>query len=72
MGGNQSMNDCADALPAIISLATKAKDGSLREDHFTTAVRDFESKMNPRAFGWVKTSGGTGREVTQLCLHHNQ
>ncbi|CAK7207625.1 hypothetical protein SEUCBS139899_010435 [Sporothrix eucalyptigena] len=68
MGANQSMSDTADMLPEIVALRDEAKNlggiGSrLEKRHFTTAVQAYESKMIPRAFHWVKMSGGTDETV---------
>jgi hypothetical protein len=65
MGGNQAMNDTADVLPAILSLANKARsERELYESDFASAVHDYESRMIPRAFYWVKTSSRTGSGVS--------
>ncbi|KAF1808150.1 FAD/NAD(P)-binding domain-containing protein [Eremomyces bilateralis CBS 781.70] len=60
MGGNQAMCDTADLLPVIKNLAQKAEAGGLSDEDFSIAVTEYESRMFPRAFGWVRTSGGTG------------
>lgn len=58
------MNDTADALPILLDLVKKAKIGKpLEEQDFASAVNEYENKIIPRAFGWVKTSGGTGEEL---------
>ncbi|KAI8190013.1 hypothetical protein K4K54_012624 [Colletotrichum sp. SAR 10_86] len=59
MGGNQSMLDTADALPLLTSLAEKAKtaDGASEQD-FIEACNAYEGTVIPRAFEWVRQSGG--------------
>jgi 2-polyprenyl-6-methoxyphenol hydroxylase-like FAD-dependent oxidoreductase len=68
MGANQAMNDTADAIAAILDLAEPAKDKkagqTLGEGEYQKAVENYESKMMPRAFGWVRTSGGLGSDVS--------
>ncbi|KAH6684924.1 hypothetical protein F5X68DRAFT_223060 [Plectosphaerella plurivora] len=60
MGGNQAMLDCADLLPELLKLNTIAKSGAVIQlQDVTLAVTRYENKMIPRAFGWVKKSGGT-------------
>ncbi|KAL2826745.1 hypothetical protein BJY01DRAFT_255911 [Aspergillus pseudoustus] len=60
MGGNQAMRDTVDMLPRILDLARRAKPDTLQEEDFATAVNKYETTMAPRAFGWVKASGGSG------------
>lgn len=57
------MRDTVDMLPHILDLNQKAKDGILKEQDYSIAVHDYEAKMSPRAFGWVKASGGSGEIV---------
>ena len=64
MGGNQAMRDTVDMLPHILHLAQKATEKTLKEEDYSTAVNDYEAKMAPRAFGWVKASGGSGEIVS--------
>ena len=64
MGGNQAMRDTVDILPQIVCLARQAEDGALTEQDFATSVNEYEAKMTPRAFGWVKASGGSGELVS--------
>jgi hypothetical protein len=63
MGGNQAMQDTADMLPPIKLLAQMAKIGNLKQKDFSLAVNDYETKMLPRAFNWVRRSGGIGSSV---------
>ncbi|KAH8660858.1 hypothetical protein BGZ60DRAFT_414166 [Tricladium varicosporioides] len=64
MGGNQSLQDAADILPAIKKLSEKAGPGqTLTDADFSAFVSEYESLMVPRAFNWVDASGGTGREM---------
>ncbi|KAH6698479.1 hypothetical protein BKA61DRAFT_219061 [Leptodontidium sp. MPI-SDFR-AT-0119] len=63
MGGNQAMRDNVDALPLIVDLARKSKEGTLLEQDYAVAVKTFEKKMTPRAFSWVRASGGSGELV---------
>lgn len=60
-GGNQALADCADALPRLLHLNSLA---SVGPEHPTyEEVRDacekYERAMIPRAFSWVRKSGGT-------------
>ncbi|KAF3025126.1 hypothetical protein E8E14_014667 [Neopestalotiopsis sp. 37M] len=60
MGANQAMCDTADILPNIVALArTKER----TEADYSFAVEKYESAMFPRAFAWVRTSGGTDQSV---------
>ncbi|KAE9378583.1 FAD/NAD(P)-binding domain-containing protein [Stipitochalara longipes BDJ] len=66
MGGNQAMNDTADAIEAILNLAEIAKAGKIpSDDDLQREVTKYESRMMPRSFGWVKTSGGIGGDVLE-------
>jgi len=58
MGGNQAMRDTHDIMQAIESLHKKAQVTALTSADFTSAVQEYEGKMIPRAFGWVRASGG--------------
>jgi 2-polyprenyl-6-methoxyphenol hydroxylase-like FAD-dependent oxidoreductase len=65
MGANQALHDCADALIPLLELAeAKQKDAASDEQVFK-AVRSYESKMIPRAFEWVKKSGGTNQNASK-------
>ncbi|KAL1887285.1 hypothetical protein Sste5346_010316 [Sporothrix stenoceras] len=59
MGGNQAMCDTADILPQIVQLAEKSKTQQLKDKDYQVAVAAFEKAMFPRAFDWVRKSGGT-------------
>ncbi|CAK7228831.1 hypothetical protein SBRCBS47491_007044 [Sporothrix bragantina] len=59
MGGNQAMCDTADILPRIVQLAEKSKTQKLEDRDYQVAVAAYEKEMFPRAFDWVRKSGGT-------------
>lgn len=63
MGGNQALCDAADMLPKILRLKTKADERELTRADFVDAVEQYERAMIPRAFEWVKKSGGTNQKV---------
>lgn len=63
MGGNQALCDAADMLPQILRLKTKAEESELTKADFEDAVGRYERAMIPRAFEWVKKSGGTNQKV---------
>lgn len=63
MGGNQALCDAADLLPQILKLKTKADESELTRADFADAVEQYEKAMIPRAFEWVKKSGGTKQKV---------
>lgn len=69
MGGNQSMHDAADMLPQIVQLAKSADDRPLNDEDYAEAVRNYESLMLPRAFKWVKASGGVSNQVRRPPNH---
>lgn len=56
MGGNQAMQDCAEALPALLKLASAF--ASPVEADFIAALQGYENGMIDRAFDWVEQSGG--------------
>ncbi|KAI1847544.1 hypothetical protein JX265_000795 [Neoarthrinium moseri] len=59
MGGQQAMHDAADVLPLIRKLAAKASTPQgLQPEDFQTACDTYEKGMIPRAFEWVRKSGG--------------
>lgn len=64
MGGNQAMRDTHDIMQAIESLHKKAQVTALTSADFTSAVQEYEGKMIPRAFGWVRASGGLDTDVS--------
>jgi hypothetical protein len=69
MGGNQAMNATADAIAAIVNITEITKAGQiLSDDDLQRAVTKYETKMLPRAFGWVKTNGRIGGDVCLLPL----
>jgi hypothetical protein len=60
-GGNQAMADCAEMLPQLLRLNTLANNGPAQPtpEDFIKACDSYEATMIPRAFEWVKKSGGT-------------
>lgn len=68
MGGNQAMYDAAEALKYMKELKEKAQASSegVSDDDVDSAVEAFETEMAPRAFNWVKLSGGTGMKVIEF------
>jgi hypothetical protein len=60
MGGNQALHDTADALSAVEALKLSTRKDLPSNKELQAAVTQYESKMMPRAFRWVKTSGGLG------------
>lgn len=60
-GGNQAMADCAEMLPQLLRLNTLAsnKETQPTTDDFMKACDAYEATMIPRAFEWVKKSGGS-------------
>ena len=60
-GGNQAMHDCADLIDSLLPIAAQYIHGSpSAEPDITAAVKKYEARMIPRAFGWVKASGAIG------------
>lgn len=56
------MSDCADILPRILelhSLATKDPDHAFTRSELDRVCREYEAAMIPRAFTWVRKSGGS-------------
>lgn len=75
MGANQALHDCADALEALVALAdAKKKNEALLDAEVMKYAHQYESKMMPRAFSWVKKSGGTNEKVSRIVFgmsfHH--
>lgn len=60
-GGNTALADCADMLPHLLHLRSIAKSRStpVTNDEISKACNEYEAVMIPRAFEWVKKSGGT-------------
>ncbi|KAK1532126.1 uncharacterized protein CCOS01_04109 [Colletotrichum costaricense] len=77
MGGNQAMRDTADALPLLVRLAETAKTTEgLKEADIIQACDRYEGAVIPRAFEWVKRSGGknpmtidTSRVTDRIMLY---
>ncbi|KAF4553884.1 FAD-binding domain-containing protein 42 [Elsinoe fawcettii] len=61
MGGNTAMRDTATALPLLSDLAATASThgGRVITDEVAEKLKLFEDEVMPRAFGWVRKSGGT-------------
>ncbi|KAH8894361.1 FAD/NAD(P)-binding domain-containing protein [Thozetella sp. PMI_491] len=58
-GGNQSLADCAEVLPSLVKLSSIAKSGKVvTTSEVFAACQVYEDLMIPRAFTWVKKSGG--------------
>ncbi|KAF3389877.1 hypothetical protein DPV78_011630 [Talaromyces pinophilus] len=67
MGANQAMRDCAEMLPELLSLDRIAKAGSTPSTaQVSAACKRYEDSMIDRAFTWVKKSGGTSIEVSDV------
>lgn len=64
MGGNQAMCDTADMLPQLVKLKAIAAQRKPRREDYVEALETYERAMIPRAFGWVRKSGGTGQRVS--------
>jgi hypothetical protein len=60
MGGNQSMRDAATILPLLKKLSEiKEAEGVLSQGSVARLCKEYEDEMIPRAFEWVKKSGGS-------------
>ncbi|KAF5554110.1 FAD binding domain-containing protein [Fusarium phyllophilum] len=60
MGGNQALRDTATLLPLLVELSQASESGKPpTTDTVAKRLRSYETEMIPRAFGWVKKSGGT-------------
>lgn len=59
-GGTQALADCADLLPQLLRLSTLASIGSAHPtfEEMKIACEKYEGSMIPRAFPWVRKSGG--------------
>lgn len=62
MGGNQAMQDSAEALPALLKLASASTNPT--EANFVAALQGYENGMIDRAFDWVEQSGGCAIPVS--------
>ncbi|KAF5517621.1 hypothetical protein CGCA056_v011463 [Colletotrichum aenigma] len=73
MGGNQSMLDTADALPLLTRLAEKVKtvNGTSEQD-FIEACEAYEGVVIPRAFEWVRQSGGNNPLASDTSRFKNR
>jgi len=59
MGGNQAMRDTASLLPQLVKLNAQVKSGKLPStEELAAACKVYEDEMIPRAFDWVRKSGG--------------
>ncbi|MCJ1484450.1 hypothetical protein MMC06_004621 [Schaereria dolodes] len=56
------MADAADLLSELLTMlaAPSSQNSALTNTAINAAVLAYEKKMLPRAFSWVKASGGTG------------
>jgi hypothetical protein len=68
MGGNQALHDTVDVLGAIHSLNLTSRDSLPSEQEIHAAVVQYKTKMIPRAFGGVKTSGGINESNVHTLL----
>lgn len=69
MGGNSALCDCDQALKMLNRLASLASSsGHVETEAIVRACKDYEGEMMPRAFGWVKASGGANMVVSTLDL----
>ncbi len=69
MGGNQSMHDAADVLDSLLKLRDLAAKGhTIQEIDIKNACSEYEDRMIPRAFFWVKKSGGQSVVVSILSM----
>ncbi|KAH7187985.1 hypothetical protein DER44DRAFT_816367 [Fusarium oxysporum] len=60
MGGNQALRDTATLLPLLIEISQVSESGKTSTtETVAKLLRSYEAEMIPRAFGWVKKSGGT-------------
>jgi hypothetical protein len=60
-GGNQALADCADLLPQLLHLNSLANISLAHPTYEDVALacEKYETAMIPRAFSWVRKSGGT-------------
>ncbi|KAF1989845.1 FAD/NAD(P)-binding domain-containing protein [Aulographum hederae CBS 113979] len=72
MGANQALHDTADALEPLIALAQIAEEDrgngqdeeeGLSDGMVERGLQVYEDAMIPRAFEWVKASGGSSNDV---------
>ena len=68
MGGNTAMCDTATALPLLSRLASLSVSGTLTHNDISKACDEYEAEMIPRAFAWVRKSGGSNI-VVSLFIH---
>ena len=70
MGGNQSMQDTATALPLLKQLnQEKVLEHVIKIDDISRACMMLEDEMIPRAFSWVQKSGGFNTTVRRKCMN---
>ncbi|KAG7405446.1 FAD-dependent monooxygenase cctM [Fusarium oxysporum f. sp. rapae] len=68
MGGNQALRDTATLLPLLIEISQISESGKTpTTETVAKLLRSYEAEMIPRAFEWVKKSGGTTVVVCNLC-----
>ncbi|KAK3112403.1 hypothetical protein LTR53_011350 [Teratosphaeriaceae sp. CCFEE 6253] len=59
MGGNQAMRDTATILPILVRLDRQYRESrQLSRGVVKQACAEYEDEMIPRAFSWVRKSGG--------------
>lgn len=59
MGGNTALRDTATALDLLLRLSSLARPtGRVEKRAIDQACKKFEAEMFPRAFDWVRKSGG--------------
>lgn len=59
MGGNTALRDTATALDLLRQLSSLAgPTGRVEKRAIDQACKEFEAEMIPRAFNWVRKSGG--------------
>lgn len=69
MGGNQALRDTATILPLLVGLSQDSESGNVpTTEKVTRQLQLYETEMIPRAFGWVKKSGGTSVVVSDPRL----
>jgi hypothetical protein len=73
MGGNTALSDTATVLPLLARLSSMALAsplGKVEKSEIIKACGEFEAEMMPRAFEWVKKSGGDKMVVRSIQTFH--
>jgi hypothetical protein len=69
MGGNTAMSDTATALPLLVRLShVKLSPSGISLRDIVDACEQYEAEMIPRAFEWVRKSGGASIVVREDIL----